>query len=62
MDTSSITSQDEKLRCDTVIGHVDNCKLCKVYLRSEIKFLYFIIVILSVIIIFNYIKEHEKHS
>jgi hypothetical protein len=55
-------NNNNKLRCDTVINHAETCRLCKVYLRSEIKFLYFIIVILSGIVIFYVIKEREREG
>ena len=58
MDTPPQATED--IRCDKIIGHVDNCKLCKSYLRSEIKFQYFIIIILSVFIIFKLVHDSEK--
>ena len=53
------TSQQDDLRCNNVIDHVEKCKLCHTYLRSEIKFQYFVIIILSTIIIYYIVRDHE---
>jgi hypothetical protein len=34
MDTPT-PPQEDKLRCNHVIDHVEGCKLCKTYLRSN---------------------------
>jgi hypothetical protein len=58
--TSPQAPTSQELRCNVAIDHVEGCRLCKTYLRSEIKFLYFVVVILSSIIIYYIIRDHEK--